>query len=287
MSDILALDFPVLQQGQGDFLDEVSYEVTAKEKSKKLTITHRLKGNSYIRELIKNRDAKFSVSLLYRDSSERQHYFCESGISTEEEGDGIIAVQNIDVIFSYAPEIMPSIVILKDRDITADSSSGLTDFWKNQKFSLPKNSRIATHPKLKFTGGDISNLLNLVLDKNIVGPEMRVEVNEDAGESEPPVTLWCGLYLYDALRNVSLASPKNHLESMQSAIITQALCAVYAYMHKHNNDNADYEESGVLLAHLMELENKTKQNWKHDEFNPSLAATKMHPYVLLSGEDDD
>lgn len=279
MQDNLILDFPVLRQGGGDFVDEISYEVEADRLPGKIIVKHRLDGQSFIRQLIEDGDAKFSVFLLYRDSSERQSYLCNgSDIDTNDKNNELVATQIINMDFSYAPEVTPSIIILESKKFTVNESSGLSDFWeKGDCFDIPKYSRIALGPKLKFTSGDISKLMQVVSDDKLNYGEMKVSVNESAGEGETPVSLLCGKGVYDELRRVTPAEPSNAVESMRKAIITQALCAVYAYMQ---NLPKDYEVGGVLLAHLEMLEDKTGENWENPEFNPSLAATKMQPYSI-------
>ena len=279
MPDNLILDFPVLRQGGGNFVEKVSYEVEADRLAGKIKVTHRIKGQSFIRQLIEVGDAKFSILLLYRDSSERQSHLCNDGdIVTNDETNEMVATQIIDMDFSYAPEVTPSIIILESKTITVDDSSGLTDFWeKGDHFDIPKYSRIALGPKLKFTSGDISKLMEVKCDEKLGYGEMKVSVNEIAGEGETPVSLLCGKGVYDELCKVTPAEPCNAVESMRMAIITQALCAVYAYMQNLPKDD---EVGGVLLAHLEMLEDKTGENWKNEEFNPSLAATKMQPYAI-------
>ena len=278
MSDNLILDFPILKEDGGDFVEGISYEVEANQVGKELRIQHTLKGQSFISRLVINDEAKFSVLLLYKDSSERQHHLYDTEIPTNSHEHEIVAKQTIPIEFSYAPEIMPSIVIFKDKKIISNSSSGLTNFWKpNQEFHIPSYSRIALGSKLKFTAGDTSSLMKLVPDEKLGDGEMEVKVNENAGEGETPVSLHCGQGVYDELKKVTSAGPSNPVESVRSAIITQALCAIYAYMQNLNND---YEINGVLAAHLDMLEEKTNSSWQDDEFNPSLAATKMHPYAI-------
>ena len=289
MSTNLILDFPILKKDSGDFLAEISYEVEACQSDGKLIIRHTIKGQSFVSQLLKTGDAKFSALLLYRDSSERQHRFCDADTSAE--GNEINATQTIPIKFSYAPEITPSIVILKNKKISVDASSGLTDFWgQGEHFEIPPYSRIALGQKLKFTSGGLSKLMKIIPDENLNQGEMKVNVNEHAGEGETPVSLYCGQGVFDELHKITeatLKKPRNAAESMRSAILTQALCAVYAYM---KNLDEDYESSGVLAKHLEMLESETGENWEDENFNPSLAATKMQPYTvkaLNGGNDDD
>jgi len=280
MSNQLILDFPVLQEDSGDFVDAVSYQVAATRFDKSITVTHTLNGSSYISQLINEGDAQFSVRLIYRDSSERYHESCSAP--------GACVTQTIPLKFSYAPEILPSIVLLDDREITVDDASGLTDFWmKGTRFSIPKYSRIALGQRMSFTDGGVQNLMRLICDKNLGKGEMKVVVKEVAGEGETPVDLVCGENVFDCLRKmkkITEANPTVANQPMGHAIVTQALCAVYAYM---KNLNSDQEVGGVLKAHLQMLEKKTDMSWDDgDEFNPSLAATKMWPYIILNGGED-
>lgn len=287
---MLILDFPVLQESSGDFIDTVTYEVMADRKAENLIVTHTLKGSSYIDKLVQSGCAKFSVRLLYRDGAERYHHDCDThDCHTTDE---IIAKQVIPIKFSYAPEVMPSIILLEDQKITIDVASGLTDFWGiGKKISIPKYSRIAIDSNLVFTSGDVSHLMDVMLNDKLKDGEMEVTVNDDAGEGAKPVSLYCGKGVFDELQKVSHSQPTNAIQSMRSAIVTQALCSVYAHIKERVEvSKGDYRPGGVLAAHLQFMENETSEDWTGENFNPSLAATKMWPYhtsVLRDGDIDD
>ena len=287
MSDNLILDFPILRKDSSDFSAEISYEVEARQDNGKLYVTHSLKGRSFISNLIENGKAKFSVSLLYRNSSERQyHPYCQI---TPMRDNAIVVKQTVPIDFSYAPEVITSIVALEDEKITVENSSGLTDFWEQGEcFSVPQYARIAIGPKLTFSKGDVSHLMKYEHDAELGDGEMKVKVDEYAGEGETPVRLLCGKDVFDQLSKATRAEPSNADESMSLAIVTQALCATYAYMQNLDKDKRD-EVGGVLSIHLEMLERKTGENWGDDSFDPSLAATKMQPYVLsvFKGEADE
>ena len=290
MSDSLMLDFPVLKKDCGDFSEEVSYEVEAHRDGENLKITHTVKGQSFISQFVKNSDANFSVLLLYRDCSERHNHLCNTDAISTINDNQVVATQTIPIKFSYAPEVTPSIIVLKDKKISVDASSGLTDFWKQgERLDIPQYSRIALGQKLKFTSGDVSKLMKVEFDDKRGDGEMQVVVRESAGEGETPVSLLCGKDVYYELHKITQKDPTIPAESLRWSIITQALCAVYAYMQNLVRTNEDYKAGGVLAAHLEMLESKTEENWENEEFDPSLAATKMQPYVLkmLDGGDDD
>lgn len=283
MTDQLLLDFPVLQPNSGNFVEDVRYTVEA-ENYDTIKIKHCLTGKSFIGNLLNKQEALFSAQLLYRDSAEREEHHCFGDI--DEKNDRIVAVQDIPKAFSYAPEITPSIVVLKEKKITADLASGLTQFWQNGKqYHIPAYSRIARHEKLTFTSGDISSLMQVSLEENLCSGTMKTEINLHAGEGEIPVTLYCSKDVFDELSRVTRSLPNNAKEAMVSAIITQALCAVYGYMHKEQSKSSNSEDessdtSSVLQAHLEQLQAKTEMNWNDENFNSGLAATKMHPFVM-------
>ena len=292
----LTMDFPILKPGCADFLEGVSYQVEASQEKRVLKITHTLTGNSFVRQLIKSGDAQFSVLLLYLNSSERQH---ETSNDIKIESDKIVAEQLVDIKFSYAPEIIPSIIIIKEKSIElADESSGLTDFWKQgDDTTIPKYSRIALAEKLKFTKGGLADLFEIQHEESFDRGWMKVSVTESAGVGTPPVTLLCGQDVFDQLRSTRLPQPGDSLEShsqiesIRGAIATNILCALYAYMQQlHKKEDGEHEDSGVLLAHRELLQEKINGNWQDDDFNPSIAATKMQPYMLdnkiLNGGDD-
>ena len=287
MSDSLILDFPILRKDSNDFSEEISYDVEATRDNRYLHVEHHLKGHSFISNLIEKSKAKFSVRLLYKDSSERQYHRYDQQIPRIQ-NEAITIKQIIPVEFSYFPIIMPSIIVLEDVKITIDDSSGLTDFWKQGEcFSIPQYARIALFPRLTFSDGSILSLMRLIYDESLDKGEMKVDVNEHIGEGEIPVSLQCSKDVYDQLRKVTQEKPGNIGESIGSAIVTQALCATYAYMQ---NLDSDSEVCSILSMHLNMLEEKTGLSWENEDFNPSLAATKMRPYVLnifQEGTDDE
>ncbi len=269
MSDELILSFPVLKKDSGDFLDSIIY-ITKAINDRKLTITHTLKGQSFIAELIKDKKAKFAVALYYKDNAERQNFVCDKW-DYDENTEEISTEQNIDIDFSYAPEITPYIVVMNDNKIVVNDKSGLTDFWQGEEFSIPSFSRIAHHSKLKFTSGNVSSLLNVQCETEYKSGSIKTNVNEMAGEGEQPIKIYCAQDVYDELKKGVSDNPTDVRAAMRTAIVTQVLCHVYAHMD--NSKETDIHSG--LLQHLEEVKEKTKEDWEGDEFNASFAATQM------------
>lgn len=274
MAENFILDFPVLKNGGGDFRGDVAYEVAASREGTTITITHTLNGASFIRDFVETKRAVFSVLLVYRNSSERQIHPCDDFAVY---ADRITATQTIPMNFSYAPEIKPSVVLRDTQTVTASNESGLSEFWDQEQFNFPAFTRIAVGATLQFTGGDLSQLMEIKLKDSLATGEMEVTVYDNAGEGVVPVVLLCGQGVFEELRNIKRDKmPTDAKEAARSAIITQALCAVYAYMNKLSDE---LELSGVLEAHLIQMKEKN-QNLDDVDFNPSLAATKMNPYAV-------
>lgn len=258
----------------------MQYTVEA-ENDESIKITHILSGKSFISDLLNRDEAVFSVQLLYRSDGVREEHHCKADIEIE----GIGAVQRITKQFTYAPEIIPSIVVLENKTIRANPDSGLSKLWQsNEQFYIPAYSRIARHAKLTFTSGDISSLMQVSLDEELLSGTMKTDINVYAKEGEIPVVLYCSKNVFDELSRVTDSKPKSAEEAMVSAIITQALCAVYGHMHaiqeKNLSDDENPDLSGVLRAHLEQLQDKTGMSWEDDEFNSGLAATRMRPYAI-------
>lgn len=283
MSDDLILDFPSLRNDADDFLESVTYIVTADYFQNKLKVTHIITGQSFISHLIKQKKAKFSVSLYFKDSAERQNCTCDDFTPDK---DKIIAIQSIPIEFSYAPEITPNIVISKDEKIIVNKNSGLSDFWnQGEILKIPKYTRIAHHEKLDFSSGDVSKLISPIYDKNLPDGAMKVEVSATAGETEKAVTVKCAKNIYDELKNITIGTrenPSNERDYFRLAIMTQILCGMYGEIKNLSLD--DITNNGLLM-HLEELKDKTQENWDDNpDFNPSLAATKMFPYIVSASK---
>lgn len=285
MIDDLILEFPVLKTGGGNFLESVSYvvEATQAQYERKLCISHILKGNSFISQLIKDKKAKFSVSLFYEDNTERQKFVCEDYEYNDETSE-IIAKQEITIDFCYAPKITPNIVIFENVKIIVDDRSGLGDFWDGEIFTIPAYARIAHYPLEPFTSGDVSSLMWKDVDKDYPNGAVKTTVNETCGEAEQPIKITCATDVYDEL-NKGLKNNVGVNIVARQAIITQVLCAVYAYMSTLKDKKSDIHKG--LLLHMEGVKEKTKEDWENEDFNPSLAATKILPYAIGALNEDN
>lgn len=283
MSDELILSFPVLKQDNGDFLDDISYviEATQAQDKRNLYITHTLKGNSFISQLIKDGKAKFSISLFYKDNAERQNFVCED-FDYDSEKNEITAKQTIKIDFRYAPEITPNIIVLEDTKITVDDS-GLTDFWNGAVFDIPAYARIAHYVKLTFTSGDVSSLMWKDMDEEYPNGAIKTTILETAGEHEQPIKIICSKDVYDEL-DKGFSGKLDEKMAMRKSIITQVLCHTYAHMN-NLEDKETVTHSG-LLAHMEMVKKTTGEDWD-GEFNASLAATKMVPYAIEALNNED
>ena len=285
MSDVLILDFPVLKQDSGDFLDSIVYTVGAVQlqDNRKIIVTHTLKGESFILELLKNNKAKFSVSLFYKDNAERQNFVIDI-YDYDEDIQEITAEQNIDVDFNYFPEITPSIIVINNEKITVNDKSGLTNFWKNEKFNIPAYSRIAHYLKLNFSSGDVASLMWKEMDESYSDGSLKTIVTENVSEGEQPIKIICAQDVYDELDR-GLSGSLDAKIAMRKSVITQVLCHVYAYMS--NLDDKENDMHNGLLQHMETLEEKTGEDWKGDDFNASFAATKNLPYAIKALNSED
>lgn len=291
MSETVALGFPVLHDEGGGFVDGVRYTVSATIQgvgpSRILTVEHCLTGRSFVREWVRSDHARFSTRLLFRNSAHREAWPFEGTL--EESDDVLIANQNIPIRFSDTPEVTCSIVTMKDRElIVGHPECGLTDLWRaGERIDIPGYARIGRHAALDFDDGSLSNLIRVVEEKELDYGQMKTEVRQQASESEKPVTLFCSKDVYDQLHKFRDTRPMKQSEVMQSAIVTQALCAIYGYMEMKALDE-EYDEEDInptLRSHGRDLKEMTGLTWGEEGFNPSLAATKMRPYVVSNVED--
>ena len=272
------MNFPTLQSGSADFKEEVAYEVKAKHNNGKLIITHRLAGKSFIKRLILDGKARFSVALFYRASAQRKHSVFEEEAKLDK--NKIIAKQEVPNEFSYAPEIRASIITIEDVEITLDEQSGLNSSFRQSrsKIDIPSYVRIALHPDIILNDSSISSIISIRLGKNFTKGEIEVRVDKSADTNQRPIEILCAKDIYDLLGGENfktLRNIKDEKDAIRLAIVIQILCAAYGEVIK---DRKEEITSGSLIKHLNELKEETDQNWEREDFNPSLAATKMLPY---------
>ncbi len=222
--------------------------------------------------------------MFYKDNAERQKFICDDW-DYDEDTQEISAEQNIDIDFSYAPEITPCIVVIDDEQITVSKQSGLTGFWQGEVFDIPALSRIAYHLKLQFTSGDVSSLMRVDINKNYPEGSIKTTVIDTIGEGEQPITIICAQDVYDELNRPIPSKPIDAKTAMRASIVTQVLCHVYAYMN--NLDDKETDIHSGLLQHMENLKEKTGQDWKGDDFNASWAATQILPYAITALNSED
>ncbi len=299
MTEIVALDFPVLDEDGAGFADGIRYEVAATisgarcGQPRMLTVEHRLTGVSFVRDWIVSGDARFSTRLLFRNGARREAWLFDG--SWDESPDTLSAKQGIPIRYLETPEVFPGIVTTNDRQLIVNHpGSGLTDLWQEgERIDIPRHARIGRHAKLSFDDDSLISLIHVFPDTELGKGEMKTVVREHAREDEKPVILYCASDVYDELRAFTETTPSTSRDAMRSAILTQALCAIYSYMQMscNNGDGHDDDEEGainrILLAHGRHLKEKTDMFWDEDDFNPSLAATKMRPYAILKTDDTE
>ena len=296
MSGTIALGFPVLDENGSSFADGVSYTVSATLQGasppRMLTIEHRLTGMSFVRDWVRAGDARFSTRLLFRNGARRQAHPFEGAL--DEAGETLVATQQIPVRFRETPEVTCSIVATRDRKlIVSHPESGLTDFWRaGKRIDVSRYARIGHHATLTFDDGSLGSLIRVVEGEELESGQMKTGVSPHAPDGEKPVTLRCAKDIYDELQAFTEAPPSRGREAMRSAIVTQALCAIYGHMHMSIRvEDGNFIEEGMnpaLRSHGERLKETADMAWGDDDFDPSLAATIMLPYYILKhGHADD
>ena len=296
MSGTIALGFPVLDEEGVGFAEGVSYTVSATIQGaappKTLTVEHRLTGMSFVREWVWSGDARFSTRLLFRNGARREAHAFEGTL--DEAGEALVATQQLPVRFFETPEVVCSIVAARDRRlVVGHPESGLTDFWQaGERIDIPRYARIGRHATLIFDDGSLGSLIRVVEGEELESGQMKTSVSPQLPEGEKPVTLRCAKDIYDELQVFTEAPPLRGREALRSAIVTQALCAIYGHMHilirGDNGDNVEEDMNPTLRSHGERLKEEADMTWGDENFDPSLAATRMLPYTILKhGYADD
>ena len=296
MSGTIALVFPVLDEEGAGFVDGVSYTVSATiqglSSPRMLTVEHRLTGASFVRDWVQFGDARISTRLLFRNGARREAHPFDGDF--DDSGEALVAAQRIRVSFLQNPEVACSIVAVRDRKlVVCHRVSGLTGFWRaGDRIDIPRYARIGRHAALTFDDDSLGSLIHVVEEKEMGSGQMKADVKAQAPEGEKPVTLLCARDVYDKLQAFTEAPPASGREAMRSAIVTQALCAIYGHMNmlaRIEDENYNEEDiNSTLRSHGERLKAETGLAWDDDDFNPSLAATKMRPYAILkNGYVDD
>ena len=156
--------------------------------------------------------------------------------------------KRLPVRFLETPEVVCSIVATRDGQlVVSHPDSGLTDFWRaGERIDISRYARIGSHATLTFDDGSLGSLIRVVEGKELESGQMKTDVSPQAQEGKKPVTLLCAKDVYDELQAFTEAPPSQSREAVRSAIVTQALCAVYGYMHMlFRVEDGDYNEEDM------------------------------------------
>lgn len=252
--------FPVLEEDKFDYLQEISYEVKqidTDSKSHSITFEHKLNGDSMITNMIKNKEAKFTTTVVLKSAMYRETI---SAISEEINPTHVKIEVPLKTTFETQRFFSSIIYTGDDKELTLDSlKMGLDDFWDGITIQLKKGSILAKDgwKELESTASD---LLTIKKDANIKYGFDVVVIPEEGGKFLASVEP--GLY------NKINELPKNnsHLRS----IVIHMLCLGFLNLAQ------DYKEDDSDLTNFRgikrELENKQIKTWSDDDFNPNMAA---------------
>lgn len=280
MSDPQIVNYPILTEHKNDYIDDVKYEVDAKLTGKNITVTHVLYGKSLVRDLILERKAFFTLRCLYFQIRKREEYTSEKKFNNYIiDENKLIYHEKISNQYTIEPEMTPSIIVYSSCAMKYDKNSGLSEFWKNRDFAFPEYSRIANAPFLSFGPEGFSKLFRLKCMSEYEEDFFRINIRYNETETQP-VTIECSEKIYSVLKFLQFDSrPTTSDNRIGRAIITQALCAVYSYVHiEYKYKNPSGVPVGAIADAMDELLAKTDESYESDDFDPCLASTMMEPY---------
>ena len=267
-----------------DYADGHAYETTQVTNSTipsdAIAVLHRITGNNLVSQLLMERQAEFSCTIVSPHCAYRR---VEKAASTPRQTDeGVELQQTIQIVTDqFANPVMFQPAVITNAPvgaITAHESHGLDDLWIGQTVELPIAATIAIAPfwNAKTVFQSILRLRR-VSDGSLKPGSFEVKESTEQGfyflvEVEEG--------LFKGLRNPMSFEHRN-------SIYTMALAQGLQILHEKFSEQETWMEYQNLRLLFQMLKSRNVPTWDDDDFKPNQVAAAFHPHVLRVDKKDE
>ena len=273
MSLYLASQYPIYSPTVKNYQDDVVYDVEMENKNEgQYLVTQKVTGkSSFIYQVLKDKKAKFGITYKIKDSLTRITHGYSPTSESEQEIIGKHLIKNIPEGLSFT--LLPFIFLLGKEEISISPSTtyGLDElWWEDSPILFPKYAKIAH--SVPIDSPDVDDLPFIIqLDGSLQVGQLKVEF--DAHDVEKPFHVKCAKDVFHFLKG-------NTDEHLKRAIESQILVGAFSEVKSYYLDNEDGVSSEKLDLLKASMKEQGVEDWIAEDFNPSEAATKMHPLKI-------
>ena len=275
--------YPIMAPGCLDYADGHAYETMQVTDSTippdAIAVLHRIKGNNLVSQLLMERQAEFSCTIVSPHCAYRRVEKAASMPSQTHEG--VELQQTIQIAtdqFANPVMFQPAVITNAPvRAFTANESHGLDGLWIGENVELPIAATIAVEPfwNAKTVFQSILRLRR-VSDGSLKPGSFEVKESTEQGfyflvEVEEA--------LFNGLRNPISFQHRN-------SIYTMALAQGLQILHEKFNDQETWMEYQNLRLLFQMLKSRNVPTWDDEDFKPNQVAAAFHPHVVKLAQED-
>ena len=267
--------YPVLEDDKFDYNDDIVFRIEQVETDNKenyIVFEYQLLGNSLISQLLKNREAKFTTTIVLKSAMYR-----ETIDTVLEEISPTYIKQKIPLQMTFETQNFFSAIVYtgEDKVIKLNSKDmGLDNFWDGIEVELKKGAILAKGGWRELENS-ASDLLTVKKDESVkYGFDVTVTTTEGGrflATVEPT--------LYDKIK--LLPKTSDHLRS----IVIHMLCL--GFMDLKERFKEDDSELTNFKGIKLELKSKGIATWEDDDFKPNQAACYFLEHEIKTEQDDE
>ncbi len=267
--------YPVLEDDKFDYNDDIVFRIEQVETDNKknyIVFEYQLLGNSLISQLLKNREAKFTTTIVLKSAMYR-----ETIDTVLEEISPTYIKQKIPLQMTFETQNFFSAIVYtgEDKVIKINSKDmGLDNFWDGIEVELKKGAILAKGGWRELENS-ASDLLTVKKDESVkYGFDVTVTTTE-GGRFLATVKPT----LYDKIK--LLPKTSDHLRS----IVIHMLCL--GFMDLKERFKEDDSELTNFKGIKLELKSKGIASWEDDDFKPNQVACYFLEHEIKTEQDDE
>ena len=276
----IVVDYPVLTDGNLDYLPGNSYQVISIEPKGigNRRIRHRLEGKNLVRQLIENGQGVFSCAVVSTWSSYRSIETVKTE-TVELTENLVVAEQELNSQtrdYSSPTSFQPQVIATEDvSKLKLTQAHGVDEMLVGHEISIPKASRLAYAPYFRIESINHS-ILKIKEDQKL--PKGCFEVS-GVKESGFYFLIKMSTDLFEWIKNPGMA------HKHQKSILCFALSQGLEILHNEYKEHKTWKEFTNLNYLYSHLKSIGAPLWDDDEFSPNKAVALWLPHEFDAYED--
>ena len=274
LNQAVPYQYPVYSPVVNNYQNDVVYDVEIKKKSEgQYLVTQKVTGkSSFIYQALKDKKAEFGITYKIKESLNRITHGYPPTRDLEQEIIGEYLIEDIPEGLSFT--LLPFIFLLEKEkiSISPNNTYGLDKlWWQYSSIIFPQYAKIAH--SLPIDSSNVDDNLPFIIQRSKSLQAGQLKVEFDAHNAEKPFHVKCAKDVFHFLKG-------NTDEHLKRAIENQILVGAFSELKSYYQAKEEDGSSGKLDLLKASMKEQGIEDWTVDDFNPSEAATKLHPLKI-------